>query len=224
MNNQNYTQLQQKPLSPKGNIWKIGFFILIFIFIIFFVWSFYTIANFYNMRFKMDQNISDLNEKLKDQNRKFTLDNNSLVGIWHDTPSMPSGWSTHYNFYPSGKYTYYYSSMDCSKNKISESGYWKVNGPNLQLEKITETVLVGGKLINSSGSCGTEKTLIDASVKRNILVKKESQEIKLIPFTTSKQSQIVYPGIIFNNIPLWKFSDDPYEYGTDDKFPEPEGF
>jgi hypothetical protein len=104
----------------------------------------------------------------------------ALVGYWHAAPGIPAGWAERYIFYPN--YTFYYgtSTMDGTDRTRSISGTWFVREGTLCLEITSKSVIIGGKLVPSTGSIGTdnqieggEVTIIDLSEEPEI------QEIEL---------------------------------------------
>lgn len=162
----------------------------------------------------------------------FILNEDNLVGIWQDWPSMASGWSNHYNFYDSGKYTLFFNEMDCAKTVESESGFWQIEGSLLTLNPILRVSLNGGKLIPASGSCASSKMLDGAKVA---IEKIKDSEVKTYEITIpdkpvsvggheiSKNDFPMYQLITIDNVPYWKFSDNPAG-DTYDSFSEPTGF
>ena len=171
----------------------------------------------------------------KKTNRRLTnpieITKENLIGIWHECDHMPSGWCTHYNFYPSGKYRLFYNSMACDKTKTEESGLWDLNGSTLTLTIKEEIILKGGEMVEAGGSCSKGQMLIGATPAKNILTKPRVEIYELKPITRSLTTggvfrefeELNYSGIYMNLDPFWKFYEDPTG-GTWEDFPEPTGF
>jgi hypothetical protein len=157
----------------------------------------------------------------------FVISKESLVGIWHGCSMMPSGWCNHYNFYTSGKYSYY-PSNSCSESRIiSENGFWTYQDNVIKLEARQEIISVGGNL-ETQPSCYYS----DATEKIKTLTTPIKKELKVTDIQypivsgnyTLNQEDVFSDGIFLNTVPFWKFGDDPTSYGESYEFPEPTGF
>jgi hypothetical protein len=93
----------------------------------------------------------------------------SLSGVWQDMPYIASGWSNTYQFFSDGTFRFNYNQMDCSKRLISKSGDWTIlDTVNLRLSIDNYKIIKGGKLIDSDGSCATEKMIEGGEIQDSI--------------------------------------------------------
>lgn len=136
-----------------------------------------------------------------------------LVGIWQDMPSLGSGWSDRYQFYTSGKYAHISSQMNCQSRNLGEIGNWELEGKTLTLKLKKKITLVGGKLVDSTGSCSSKQMIEDG--------KEEVQDISdsqvVVIELREKTEEEVYPSLKFNNKTYWHFNNElkdepPFEY------------
>lgn len=137
-----------------------------------------------------------------------------LVGIWQDSPTMGSGWSDHYNFYPDGRFAYYVSQMKCDKRLIKRNGGWILEGNKLVLTTTKERTMVGGKMVPSTGSCGTPLTLEDAQMTDKALPKPTVETFVITQKELSEDS--LHESIDLGKIQFWKFDTDPSGRGEFD--------
>lgn len=103
-----------------------------------------------------------------------------MVGVWHASDCVGSGYSNLYVFYENGNFIYFENQMDCSNRMISFQGDWKNNGNLLILTIRKKTMLTGGKLIPvRDGSCGSDSMLVGAKEKEFAVSPSEIKTIKL---------------------------------------------
>lgn len=165
-------------------------------------------------------------EEYKRMTISFPLTEEMLVGIWQQNFMMAAGWSNRYHFYPSGKYIYFFSQMDCAKRTISHQGTWKLNDNKLILEIVRKEELVGGSLVEASGSCAGGYDLIDAKPQTVVLDTPNVSNYLLSPNTNLGDSEgSPYPSILIGEDAFWKFEDSPFChncYEDSNEFPEPD--
>ena len=112
----------------------------------------------------------------QDSNSTKFADNTSIVGVWQNQPTMGSGWSNTYLFFPDGTFKFYFSQMDCAKRDVSYSGLWNVKGDALRLTKKEKVSVVGGELKKSDGSCASDFMIV-GGVEKRMKVKKNKREL-----------------------------------------------
>ncbi len=101
------------------------------------------------------------------------LKSDSLSGIWQDMPYIASGWSDNYQFFSDGTFRFNYNQMDCSKRLISKSGKWTIEDTfSLKLTIENYKIIKGGKLVDSDGSCATDKMIEGGENQDSIPVEK----------------------------------------------------
>jgi hypothetical protein len=147
----------------------------------------------------------------------------TLVGIWQFGPTLESGWNERYQFYKSGKYRHFASSMDCANRNKEDAGYWTLFDGKLTLTPITETHLVGGSEATATGTCSAA-VMINGGVLQ-VLPADYNPRTFILGATESAAGSRV--SVRFNDDTLWKyFSDEPSLYnenGNEDiaSFEEP---
>lgn len=168
-------------------------------------------------------------KEVSEVNEEFVLNKDNLIGIWQDIPNMASGWSDHYNFYPSGKYTLYFSEMNCTKRILTESGFWQFDNSTSNLTLIVkQRTKIEGGILDQTSVCewqGGEKII-------ETVTNSETREYKLsVPTDSIKYGQEIinpndtpwYKMVVFNDRPFWRFNDE-VTGSEGDNFPEPTGF
>ncbi len=92
-----------------------------------------------------------------------------LVGAWHAAPAVAAGYDNIYQFFPNRKFTFRFSESDCSKREISFSGKWTVEKGILYLTATSRKHITGGKLVEASGSCGSDKMISGGRVIESVI-------------------------------------------------------
>lgn len=91
----------------------------------------------------------------------FTYSQEDITGIWQDSPVMASGWTDNYQIFSDGRFIFNYSQMDCDNRLVSYHGTWEIIGTSIFFTVNEITIISGGKLIKSVGSCGSQFMLVD---------------------------------------------------------------
>ena len=137
--------------------------------------------------------------------------NDSLIGVWQDDRIVASGWSNTFLFFKDGTFKFFFNQMDCSKRIVSYSGMWKVNEDELNLKIKQKTIIEGGHLEPSDGSCGTDSMIVDGIEKAVNLETPEEVIYSVSEIYTENQDDIQRIKIYIDAMPYWKFSDNPQE-------------
>ena len=137
--------------------------------------------------------------------------NDSLIGVWQDDRIVASGWSNTFLFFKDGTFKFFFNQMDCSKRIVSYSGMWKVNEDELNLKIKQKTIIEGGHLEPSDGSCGTDSMIIDGVEKAVNLETPEEVVYSVSEIYTDNQDDISRIKVYIDAMPYWKFSDNPQE-------------
>jgi hypothetical protein len=135
----------------------------------------------------------------------------SLVGVWQDERVVASGWSNTFLFFNDGSFKFFCNQMDCSKRVVSYFGKWKVNEDELDLTIEQRTVIEGGHLELSDGSCASDSMIIGGIEK--VIKLKSPEEIiySVSEIYADNQDDISRIKIYIDAMPYWKFSDNPQE-------------
>lgn len=137
-----------------------------------------------------------------------------FVGIWQDSPEIASGWSDTYQFFDNGDFVYRYNQMICDKRTLNYSGTWEIVGDKIEVTVSEKTIVVGGKLVPSSESCGSDYEIEGGEEKkeRNI----ESYTIQLSTMMTDTigpdDDQRILASWNFDKKRFWKMESDPSKY------------
>jgi hypothetical protein len=129
-----------------------------------------------------------------------------IIGFWQDMPVVGSGYSTTYQFFEDGTFVYGHNQMDCADSILQESGAFSLRKDKLKLKFNERKVLIGGQLIPSTGSCGSEFELHGGT--------ETQQNIKRKEIITIDKAQIdpdydYLVRIVFGKSFLWRLSVDP---------------
>ena len=131
----------------------------------------------------------------------------SLVGVWQDSDVLASGWSNSFLFFKDGTYTFFLSQMDCSKRLLSYSGKWKINEDVMMLTIEKRVIVEGGVMIKSTGSCGSDSTLIDGKEKTVKVRPKEKLEYAVSKIYTDNSSGDARKYIYIDAMKYWYYGD-----------------
>ena len=143
-----------------------------------------------------------------------SISNTEIVGVWQNSSVMAAGWSTLYQFFPSGKYNYRVSSMQCSTRDIGHSGYWKIVGDAIQLTEISKTTIVGGNL-----ECGPSGGIMDGTVQTLKLT--NDAKIQLNTASCKNAEVSYYSCLAIDGSQFYQFSKDPTYNNVSDLPKEP---
>lgn len=163
--------------------------------------GFFVYANYSKNQTKVD-----ISQKTP-QPSSFSINKESLVGLWHSLPALGSGWSERYQLYSSGKYAHLASTMKCSERNLGELGTWALKGNKLILTAREKVFLKGGNLVEASGSCGTPERIEGGKKEVQTLENPENLEIDLSNRQREKDEPDWMQSLLFGNKPYWKFYD-----------------
>lgn len=131
----------------------------------------------------------------------------SLVGVWQDKDVLASGWSNSFLFFKDGTYGFYLSQMDCSKRLLAYYGKWKVDDDALIITITEKVIVVGGRMELSTGSCGSDSTLIGGTEKTVKVKPKETLEYAVSKIYTDNSSGDNRKYIYIDAMKYWYYGD-----------------
>lgn len=148
-----------------------------------------------------------------------------LIGLWQDSPEIASGWSDAYVFFADGRYQFHYNTMDCAGRRVSASGHWQLRPEGLFLTVEERVSLAGGHFEEATGSCGTDKELVDATLTTRHLKRVLTRIAPISPITRVKYKHMDFgdggsveaiPRVVIEGRKFWKIDDDPNRYELGD--------
>jgi len=133
-----------------------------------------------------------------------------LIGIWNDAPVLAAGWGNSWQFFPNGKVLYRYNTMDCDERNILKLGTWKLEGTTLTVRFTTLGYLRGGEMVESTGSCASDKELIHALPTLQKMEEREARTFTGINpvFDTKFERDIIK----LDGKGYWKLNVNPWDY------------
>ena len=137
-----------------------------------------------------------------------------LIGIWQDSPVMTSGWSDTLSFFPDRTLIQRFNTMDCAKRLISKTGSWKLIQNQLIIQFYKKEHIIAGKFITATGSCASEKELINgkiiqSKIKPVQILKKKISEIKKDDLLEIGREDY---NLTIDEIRYWKLRNNPEDY------------
>lgn len=133
-----------------------------------------------------------------------------LVGIWQAAKTKGAGWSDAYQFFADGTFKFNANQMDCAKREVSRAGTWRVSKETLVLQTTQKTIINGGQLVPSTGSCASEQELIDGT---QAVEKVSHTEDTMLPLNQiHKDDENERLAVRIGDKQFWKFDDDPRRY------------
>ena len=133
----------------------------------------------------------------------------NFTGVWQDLNVVGSGWSDTFMFYSNGDFKFFSSQMDCSKREISRRGTYVLEDDRLILNITGKTVIEGGYMGLSTGSCGSDSTLIDGVVKKLVLDHPVKVEYRVSKVTSENVYDSERYILFINGVKHWRFAADP---------------
>lgn len=131
----------------------------------------------------------------------------SLVGVWQDSDVLGSGWSNSFLFFKDGTYGFFPSQMDCSKRLLAYYGKWKINDDVMIITVTQRVILEGGVMEKSTGSCGSDSTLIGATEKTVKVKPKEELEYSVSKIYYDNSSGNERRFVYIDGMKYWYFGD-----------------
>lgn len=135
-----------------------------------------------------------------------------LIGIWQNSPIMASGWSHSFAFFPDRNFIQRGNTMDCASREVAFEGVWNVTDERLELRLQRVHEIVGGELVQATGSCGSEFEIEGGSVQVRAV---EPERIVSYSVGPIEQDPTV-PGsklrVTFDQLRFWKMRTDPSDY------------
>lgn len=142
----------------------------------------------------------------------FSQNKEEMVGFWQDMSIAASGWSDSYLFYADGTYEFHFNQMICDKRLLSVKGKWEIDREGkLILIAISHTILEGGTLVPSSGSCASEYDIEGGEIKTTVLSKPEKYIITISEIITDDENNSLKTMLIGNKR-YWRISKEPKSY------------
>lgn len=196
-----------------------------------FVFISITFIIFNSEKNKLSNIHSQDNNRPSEVNEPFVVNKENLVGVWQDSGGVAAGYTNHYVFYPSGKYSFNYNQMDGCKRIAQESGQWEYNNTTdiLALTVKQKTIL---KKVDPLASCdwwGWEGAIWVTEPVSKETTMKYQLSVPTKPFKIYKEYTYdpndydnPYEVVIFNDKPFWEIRSDLDDEG--EEFPEPTGF
>lgn len=134
-----------------------------------------------------------------------------IIGFW--SMGLASSFSDSYNFFPSGKYGFKISGMDCESRDRGHSGYWKIKNDKLILTVVSESKLVGGILVPAAGSCASKYQISKGEEKVYLLKTPKTYEISITTcFPPDRDETDPYDACLsFNGGQFDKYTSNPYD-------------
>lgn len=134
---------------------------------------------------------------------KFSITNDSLVGIWQDHYVLPSGWQERYQFYKSGTYAHIKPEGSCESRERGELGTWKLSGNHLALTTVAQIYFEDfdseySEIYGCSGSV----------TKYNLLTPPQKRELKILSNPDQPEPGFYYPSIYIGDEAFWRFNND----------------
>lgn len=133
-----------------------------------------------------------------------------LVGVWQAAPMMGAGWAETYQFFHDGKFTFNIAQADCEARERARTGTWQHAKGKLMLRATHRTVIEGGSLEPSLGSCSTAQEIVGGTPRTESLarVKEESLPLAAVEHDAGNNR----PTIRLGDKQFWKYDDDPRRY------------
>jgi len=132
----------------------------------------------------------------------------SMLGIWHVMPMMPSGWSETYAFYSNRKVIERPSSLDCASRMVCRIGNWRIKDNVLMIAFTVKAHIVGGRYVESAGSCASDTELVEGRV-----VVSSINDSEVFPVTAaSYDKQYSRYVVLLNGRKFWKYDENPDAY------------
>ena len=133
-----------------------------------------------------------------------------LVGVWHASPAMGSGWNDVYQLFADGTFRFHASQMDGETRERRRSGTWRADGKRLFLRVTERVVLKGGRLEPALGSTATANELVGA---KPVVEKVAGARPIVLPMTPPRRDPRNGRWTVrLGTRPFWKFDDDPKRY------------
>jgi hypothetical protein len=132
-----------------------------------------------------------------------------LVGVWQASKFMAAGWNESIQFFPDGTFKIHASQMDCQLRERGRSGTWQANQSQLHLVVTQRFVVVGGRLVSSKGSCGSNQMIEGGKTTTRKVTPPQRQKLAL---TFAKPDETKRMTLRLNGKQFWKFSSNPSDY------------
>jgi hypothetical protein len=132
-----------------------------------------------------------------------------MIGVWQASQAMGSGWNESIQFFEGGTFKMHTSQIDCQSRERGRSGTWQANRRRLQLAVQQRFVIVGGHLVKSNGSCGSDKMLEGGRLTTRKVTPPQRQTLALV---AAKPDETKRMTLRINGKQFWKFSSNPNDY------------
>jgi hypothetical protein len=111
--------------------------------------------------------------------------------------------------FPDGTFKIHTSQMDCQSRERGHSGTWQANRSRLHLAVQQRFVMIGGRLVASNGSCGSDKMIEGGTLSTRKVAPPQRQTLAL---AAAKPDETKRMTLRINGKQFWKFSSNPNDY------------
>ncbi len=115
-------------------------------------------------------------------------DESHLVGFWHGSAAVGSGYSERFFFFPTGRFIHRGNSMDGSRRLLEISGQWKLQGSHVVLKADSVRYLQGGYIAEPYASYGSDFVIEAAEETGAALYPPEVFRMPISDFTVNYAS------------------------------------
>jgi len=145
-------------------------------------------------------------------------DESDLIGFWHGSAAVGSGYSRRFFFFPTGRFIYRENSMDGSRRLIEISGEWKLRGSHLVLKADSLRYLQGGYIAEPYASYGSDFVIEAAEETGTALDPPKVFSMPMSDFTGNYAASHPETDLDHLTVPFmgigtgeyWRISSDPY--------------
>lgn len=136
-----------------------------------------------------------------------------ILGLWHSSDVLGSGYSDVYLFYDNGDYYFYYSQMDCDNPNIMHSGkYFFESDTILRLVKEKKSYIHDGILKPViDGSCASDFYIEGGEILEEYLENPILQNIRIYNHYKDEELYDVHT-VKFDEVRFWRISSSPDVY------------
>lgn len=134
-----------------------------------------------------------------------------LVGFWHASPHVASGYSAYFSFYDNYNFQFATNSMDCDQRLESYSGIYTIINDSLELHIREIVILLDGKTIIDESSC-YNGYYIDGAEELSIVSNKDIIRKYKLYFSKYTEEDIIYNCLTIGGVKYYRLSANPEDY------------
>ena len=154
-------------------------------------------------------------QKIWDAHEALRINDEDLIGMWHQMPVVPAGFANRYFFYSDHGFKFASNEMDGGCRIKRLYGKWKLVDNFVEVQIDAEDILNGGEIVGPWGSYGSKFVIDNGTIKEQALDPPLLFRIPIYLYIKNDdldgKLRYTLPSLNFGAIRYWRMYNKPDE-------------